>query len=319
VVVKDWKRWLVSGSFPSHLWEAMATQQVVVDVPQGCTPGQVIQVNVNGAIVAATIPPGVAPGGKFAIMVPVAQNVAQALPIAGGPGTAGTLECLRNIPGVWVFQQFKVEEMLGWEAGNTYNIFTKTGPGKADVGPQLFRVLEKSGCFERQCWGPGRELTLNMHAFDPMRPQGPYNGVPLAMFHKEFHCQGCCCDCLRPKFQVHDGSGAITGRVHDPFKCCIADNRVFDASGNQVYLVSGAILQTGCCCPCLADFTFDVKDMTGQHVGSMGKAFRGCAELLVQCNKFWVDFPATATPQEKALLIGSLFCLDFEYFEIKKN
>ena len=209
--------------------------------------------------------------------------------------------------------------MLGWEAANSYDIFQKTGPGKANIGQQLFKVTEQSSCFDKQCWGPGRELTLNMHAFDPIRPQGPYNGPPVASFHKEFHCQGCCCDCLRPKFQVHDGSGAITGRVHDPFKCCIADNRVFDASGNQVYLVSGAILQTGCCCPCLADFTFDVKDMNGQHVGSMGKAFRGCAELLVQCNKFWVDFPATATPQEKALLIGSLFCLDFEYFEIKKN
>ena len=63
----------------------------------------------------------------------------------------------------------------------------------------------------------------------------------------------------------------------------------------------------------------DVSDMQGNLVGSMGKAFRGCDELLTQTNKFWVDFPTNATPQEKALLIGSVFLIDFEYFEVKKN
>ena len=36
------------------------------------------------------------------------------MPVAGGPGTAGTLEALRNVPGVWIFQVFKAIEMLGW-------------------------------------------------------------------------------------------------------------------------------------------------------------------------------------------------------------
>ena len=166
----------------------------------------------------------------------------------------------------------------------------------------------------------GRETTLNLYPFDPAKPRGPYDGAPLAMFHKDFHCQGCLCDCLRPKMQVKDGgTGAITGRVHDPFRCCIADNRVYDARGAQLYTVSGSLIQKGCCCPCLADFTFDIRDTQGNIVGMMGKAFRGCEELLTQTNKFWVDFPANATPQEKALLIGSLFLLDFEYFEIKKQ
>ena len=331
---------------------APATQRVVVQVPAGAVPGQVIQIQVGGAMVQAAIPPGVAPGQQFAIDVavpaaktvpvapvqqgglqmqtfddqggaPVGQIIQQPqvamMPVAGAGGNAGPLEFLRHVPGLWIFQVFRVMEVFGWEAANQYDIFAKTGPGKTDIGPQLMKVLEKCGCFERQCWGPGRETTFNLYPYDPSKPKGPYDGAPLAMFHKDFHCQGCLCDCLRPKMQVMSGDGTPAGRVHDPFACCVADNRVYDATGAQRYHVTGTICQQGAVCPCCDDFSFEINDMQGNHVGSMGKAWRGCDELLTQTNKFWVDFPTNATPQEKALLIGSVFLIDFEYFEVKKN
>ena len=300
---------------------AGGTQRVVVTVPQGAVAGMAIQIPVNGAMVQATIPPGVAPGQQFAIdvQVPAAPIVAQPVAVMPGGGGAGPLEFLRNVPGLWVFQVFQISELFGFEASNQYDIYQKTGPGKNDIGPQLMKVLESCGCFDRQCWGPGRETTFNLFAYDAQRPKGPYDGAPLAKFHKDFHCQGCCFDCLRPKMQVMGGDGQPAGRIHDPFKCCIADNRVYDNTGAQKYLVSGTICQQGAFCPCFADFNFNISDMQGNLVGSMGKAFRGCDELLTQTNKFWVDFPTNATPQEKALLIGSVFLIDFEYFEVKKN
>lgn len=52
--------------------------QTMVAVPAGMVAGQLINVQVNGQMLSVTIPPGVPPGGQFAIQNPPAQYVAQA-------------------------------------------------------------------------------------------------------------------------------------------------------------------------------------------------------------------------------------------------
>ena len=63
---------------------------------------------------------------------PMAQGGMQMVPMGGGGNAgphAGPLECLRNVPGLWIFQVFKAMELIGFEASNSYNLFSKTGPG----------------------------------------------------------------------------------------------------------------------------------------------------------------------------------------------
>ena len=49
---------------------AATQQQIPVVVPQGCMPGSMVQVNINGQPMSVAVPQGVAPGQQFMVAAP---------------------------------------------------------------------------------------------------------------------------------------------------------------------------------------------------------------------------------------------------------
>lgn len=66
--------------------------------------------------------------------------------------------------------------------------------------------------------------------------------------------------------------------------------------------------------------TFDVINPSTQSVGYIKKIFSGFAkELLTDADSFVLSFPPDATVDHKMLLLGSVFLIDFMFFEDNKD
>jgi hypothetical protein len=207
-------------------------------------------------------------------------------------------------PHLLLTQVVKIIECFGCEARNRY----VSGDGN-------FYIDEKSDCPQRCCASVNRELTLFGHA-------GPSEEAPVTLrMFKPYHLQGCCC--CRPSLHIDVPVGedktVDVGRIEDPFKCCRANQMIFDANNDLRYEVTGSFCQCGACCPCCADFNFDINDDRGETVGNITKPRLNCKELCLKTNRFEIDFPTQCTMDDKRLLVGSAMLLDLQYFEQNKN
>lgn len=57
------------------------------------------------------------------------------------------------------------------------------------------------------------------------------------------------------------------------------------------------------------------ENMTGNIVGSIKKKVTGLQELVTDADTFILNFPDSASPEEKLMLIGSVLMLDYRYYE----
>jgi len=208
-----------------------------------------------------------------------------------------------------VKQEWAALECLSCEAKNRYRV--SQPQGDAEGSPFLY-ISEESSCLERICCSVNRSLTLNVH-------QGGSKEGPVVMkMAKPFHLQGCIC-CCRPSFELFDGAGKEKiGKIEDPWRCCVMDQKIFDKTGQQVFTTSGSICQFGMCCPCCAGVSFDVKK-DGNKVAGIEKMALSCGELCLKTNRFKISFDQVTDPDEKKLVLGSAMLLDLEYFEQNKN
>lgn len=209
---------------------------------------------------------------------------------------------------IMVKQEWAALECLSCEAKNRYRV---SQPNGDQEGSAFLYISEESGCLERICCSVNRSLTLNVH-------QGASKEGDVVMkMKKPFHLQGCIC-CCRPSFDLVDGAEKNIGKVEDPWRCCVMDQKIFGAGGQQVFTTSGSIWQLGMCCPCCAPVNFGVmKD--GKQVASVEKMTLSCGELCLKTNRFKINFDQVTDPEEKKLVLGSAMLLDLEYFEQKKN
>eukprot|EP00397_Hematodinium_sp_SG-2012_P061833 GEMP01082537.1.p1 GENE.GEMP01082537.1~~GEMP01082537.1.p1 ORF type:complete len:247 (+),score=52.36 GEMP01082537.1:171-911(+) len=197
-----------------------------------------------------------------------------------------------------------VVEMCGCDVKNKYLVETVN---------RQFYISEESDCLERVCCGPQRSLTFRLH-------DGPTDGHPiLYQFRKPCHCQALCCASCRPKMTVLDTKGNMIGRAHDPWRCCVVDNFIYDTNNTLSYIIHGTACQIGLCCPC-SSARFEIKhaEKTGNAPGMLTKKFNGLQECCVQANKFVIDFPVNTPPEHKALIMGSTMLVDLQYFEKKQ-
>mmetsp|Transcript_142861 Transcript_142861/g.252230 ORF Transcript_142861/g.252230 Transcript_142861/m.252230 type:complete len:236 (-) Transcript_142861:51-758(-) len=229
---------------------------------------------------------------------------------APGQQSMGGDDIFRGQDKVMVKQEFAVLECCGCEAKNRYRV---TVPNGEEEGPEVFLYVdESSGCLERICCSVNRSLTLNVH-------QGSTKeGQTVLSMHKPFHCQGCCF--MRPMFLVYDGpeGSAGIGKIEDPCRCCQMDQQIYDNKDTLLYTTYGSICQLGMCCPCCASVDFQVKK-DGTDVGLISKRPMTCGECLKKTNRFVIDFPKEAGPQEKKLVFAAAMLADLEYFEQNKN
>ena len=65
---------------------------------------------------------------------------------------------------------------------------------------------------------------------------------------------------------------------------------------------------------------FDILNTTTNSVGFIKKIFSGFVkEAFTDADSFVLSFPPDATVQQKMLLLGSVFLLDFMYFESNQS
>mmetsp|Transcript_28481 Transcript_28481/g.71551 ORF Transcript_28481/g.71551 Transcript_28481/m.71551 type:complete len:234 (+) Transcript_28481:68-769(+) len=206
-------------------------------------------------------------------------------------------------------QEWAGIECCSFEAKNRYRISQPNGDGE---GAPFLYISEDSGCLERICCSVNRSLTLKLH-------QGASkDGKVLMKMKKPFHIQGCIC-CCRPAFDITDDAETTKiGRIEDPWRCCVMDQKIYNGSGAHVLTTTGSIWQCGVCCPLCCNISFDVQ-RAGKTVASIEKMALSFSECCLKTNRFKIHFNEVTDAEEKKLVLGSAMLLDLQYFEQNKN
>lgn len=270
--------------------------------------------------------------------VPVAVPVG--VPVA--PQMQNPYAVLDSLPAVFIKQQISLTEVLtGCEMKNKYKVYA-ANPETMEKIPErdaLFRCIESSSCFQRQCCGPHREFTLETFMRHPTNPEEGKGPLLTTSFRPFKCCEFLCFN--RPEMFVKGADGRQIGHVYAPFTCCTFDVDIGQASSKRLdqgeinkdamaatpsnwpYKVTATCCQPGvwCQCPCgdCKRIVFEVKDATGQLVGEVQKVFAGCCKEAMEVSNFAVRFPAGSTWFQKASFINAVVLMDFLWFEEKQN
>lgn len=238
--------------------------------------------------------------------VPVTEQPQNSEMISSVPSNAPpSVKYLADLDTVYIKQKMEAIEIItGFETKNKYMIMNKDFQ-------QIFYAREESKECERLFWPGCRGFTL--HLTDNQN-------LEIMRFIREFkYCMGCCwCGegCCNMSINVESPPGKHLGRVTIGDSKCANYVKILDSSENHVYTIwiSCCICQDVCCPD---DVIFPITDPSLNHeVGRMAKVWRGCCtEALGDADTFRVEFPADMTLNNKILLIGALFFVDFLRFE----
>lgn len=227
------------------------------------------------------------------MMMPQGVMVPQGLP----PGIAylGALDEVR------IHQHLDVlEVMVGWERNNKYRLCN-------NQEQQFMYAKEDTDCCTRQFCGPARPFVMDIM---------DNNMQPLIRVDRPFRCQASfmwCC--YLQEMDIQSPPGVSIGTVKQLWTPWKPRFEVLDSQGQQNFIIEGE------CCFCLPcrDIIFKVTDPKEQEIGEIIKHWGGCREILGAVNDFKVTFPAQLDVFKKALLLGAVFLIDFNYFERNRN
>lgn len=108
--------------------------------------------------------------------------------------------------------------------------------------------------------------------------------------------------------KVVDDKGALLGHVKWQFSILKKLYQVLDESGNEILNIVGPIFKP---------WTFNVM-RNGQQIAQIQKKWSGFGkEMLTDADIFGVKFEQMLSDRDKALLLGTVFFLDFMHFESK--
>lgn len=287
--------------------------------------------------------PGAAGGGGGAV-VPVAPAPMGAGGTVVVPLAVPTdiLSALGPLRGVYVKQNIELLEALSGgmcETPNSYRLYTWDPERGRETpregrGVEFAEAREISSCLMRQCCGPAREFNMNVSLVLPPGVAAA-NPMPLVL-RRPFMCT--CGPFCRSRIHICWGEACIS-EVYNPYQLCdekltISTPRTFPgathpevaALGDQDWFeVDGACCQPGmfCVCPCAPcnRVEFQIRrPHSDAVVGSMAKVWSGCVrEAFTDADVFTVEFPADATPVQKASLLASVLLFDFLIFEKKRQ
>lgn len=225
------------------------------------------------------------------------------------PGVPPGLEYLAQIDQVLVHQQVEVVEVLtGFQMENKYQI-------KNSLGQQVYFAAEESSVSQRLFCGPARGFVI--HIVDN-------NGQEVTRVTREFKCCGgcsCCANCgsCALEIQIEAPVGQVVGIARQLQSCVTPRFSIMDSNQQQVFYVEGpTCICQGICCTADVDFRIYTADRA-HEVGKLSKQWSGYVkEAITNANNFGVSFPMDLDVRMKATLIGTLFLIDFMYFEHKK-
>jgi len=217
------------------------------------------------------------------------------------------------------------QEWLGCEAQTEFKWFNTTSGNPVHFATSI----EESGCCARMwCKGcQGFEMTARDISTDE----------PILTMTRPWKCpSGACKCCCYQELQFTSSDNHQMGRLQEQCYCCLPQSIIRDAQGNDLYLVHPPSCCGGCCmdccskedkgncclkcCGCTVPFhIFQVGKEHGQGATPDGKIVKKmksvATELFTDANAFDVEFPESATTEEKAMIAGSAVLINEMFFE----
>jgi uncharacterized protein YxjI len=203
-----------------------------------------------------------------------------------------TLERLAKAGAFKIEQRKEWGEILtGFETRNKYRV--------TDFSNQtVFDVEEESGGIAALL---ARFLLTHLRPFTIrlFSPQGREIFTLQRPFRFYFH-----------ELEVRKPGGSVLGRVVRRFALLRRRYTLRDRHGREIYQLFGPIIRP---------WTFLIKQ-DGRDVGKIVKRWSGLLkESFTDADNFGLELPADLDADQKALLLGATFLIDFVHFEKNKN
>jgi len=228
--------------------------------------------------------------------------------------TADALDGLLVYPALLVKQRPKgwmLELICGCESETEYSVYNPHD----GTNEKILMANEHSNWLSRNCCRKHRPYTMTINTLAKQE---------IIRFERPLHGRKgcCCCFCWAFCFQtVRVYAGAATanpgkhlGCIREEYSWCVPVFSVRDVNDDVIYMIIGH--RCG-----FFTYRMEIIDKRkGQDdtniVGSIEKRWAGFAkELFTDADNFFITYPVNATANERALLFGAVFLLDFLFFE----
>uniref|UniRef100_A0A061S7R1 Phospholipid scramblase n=2 Tax=Tetraselmis sp. GSL018 TaxID=582737 RepID=A0A061S7R1_9CHLO len=266
---------------------------------------------------------------------------------APAPYQSPQSDLLAPVQAVMVRQKLQIFEQFcpACEKQNFYRIGV-CDPSKVSHPPDgnefnamqpSFVAQEDSECLCRFFCGKMREFRMLISEAAGLDAPGQ----PYLRLERPFRCTiPCCCVMVCPQeLSVQDAQGRHLGSVVQDWSCGRCWELACCPGGYMYYAVKGAAGDpqfylrvmypslcngcTNCCAPtCLnTAFVVDILDADSRtHLGHLKNVFPGFnCRCLADASNLVMGFPSKATPEQRALLLGALFLVEYVYFEKSDN
>lgn len=242
---------------------------------------------------AGYAPPG---GPGYGAPPPQAMGM-QALNVPPG------LDYLLQVDHLLIKQKVELmEALLGCEGRNKYKIYN-------GAGQEIYKAEEENDCCTRNCLGPNRPFDLEIT---------DQQGNELIHLYRPLRCTSCFFPCFLQVLEVYSPPGTLVGTVEQEWSILEPKYSVKDAEGNVVLRIEGPMC-TFSICGRYVEFNVLTPDGSTE-VGKISKQWPGLLkEIFTDADVFGINFPMDLDVRMKAVLLGAVFLIDFNFFEKKGN
>lgn len=190
-----------------------------------------------------------------------------------------------------------LEAIVGWETPNKYTI-------KDQFGNKVFYAGEETQCLSRNILGKCRPFTVVIKDI---------RGMDVLRIDRGLDCACCCALFCADSLTVSTANGQKLGSVCEKFNIFSPVFSIKDAGGNTRLKIEGPM------CPltvCGGSVVFKLLTPDGVTIGAVSKEYGGLVrELFTDADQFNITFPPDLEPSIKAVCLGALFLIDYQYFE----
>ncbi|KAL1469310.1 hypothetical protein MTO96_005010 [Rhipicephalus appendiculatus] len=215
------------------------------------------------------------------------------------PGCPPGLEYLTRVDQLLVHQELQLLEIfVPYEQRNRYVV-------KNTMSQFIFLAVEECDVATRCCCGANRPFELSLN---------DYRDTEVMRLFRPLRGNGCCCFCCLQEMEICAPPGTIIGWLRQDCTVIFPKFSVLDSDKNVVLQIHGPFCTTAVVCN---DIVFDVTTKDGKtKIGHITKNWSGILrEAFTDIDNFTLGFPIDLDVKIKAVLLGAVFLIDYNYFE----